>query len=156
MQKEILILGLGNEILTDDGIGPRLVRDIESEINNPNVHFNTASSGGLEIMEYIQGYKKVIIVDAIRTGNGNPGDVYCFTPSDFRETLNLSNLHDINFITALELGKSLNLDLTDDLHIIAVEIIEVMEFNEKFTLPVTEKYSEIQEKVFRLINKLIC
>jgi hydrogenase maturation protease len=151
----MLIIGLGNNILTDDGIGPRLVGDLAQMINNPNIKFNNASCGGLEIMEYIRGYEKVIFIDSIRTRNGKPGDVYYFIPSDFRETLHLSSLHDINFLTALELGNSLNMGLPVDLHIIAVEIIEDMEFSEEFTLPLKEMYHRILEEVFVIAEQVI-
>lgn len=155
MCKPTLILGLGNEILTDDGIGPRLIRDLIQMVDNHEVKFDTACCGGLEIMEYIQGYDKVIFIDAIRNRNGKPGDVYYFTPADFRETLNLSNLHDISFLTALELGDTLNLGLTNDLHIIAVEIIEDMEFSEELTLILTQKYPDILKEVFTIIKKVL-
>jgi hydrogenase maturation protease len=152
---KILILGMGNEILTDDGIGPRLVRDLAKMNISPNVSFNVACCGGLEVMEYIKGYDKVIFIDAIRTRNGRPGDVYCFNSTDFIETSHLSNIHDINFLTALKLGNKLELDLPDDLHIIAVEIIEDMEFNEELTLPLRKNYPAILKKVRFHIKKFI-
>jgi hydrogenase maturation protease len=152
---KILILGLGNDILTDDGIGPRLVRDLAHMIDNPGVQFNTACCGGLEIMEFIKGYEKVVFIDAFRNQEGKPGDVYYFVPSDYRETSNLSSLHDINFLTALELGKSLNMNLPVDLHIIAIKIIEDLEFSEEFTPELKEKYPGILEEVFALVKKVI-
>lgn len=153
--KKTLILGLGNDILTDDGIGPRLVRDLAQMIDNLNVQFETACTGGLEIMEYIQGYEKVVFIDAIRTRDGKPGDVDYFIPSDFRETSHLSSLHDVDFLTALKLGNTLNLGLPADLHIIAVEIIEDMEFSEEFTPPLKEKYPDILEEVCATVRRII-
>jgi len=152
--KKTLILGLGNDILTDDGIGPRLMSDLGQMIDDPNVQFDTTCCGGLEIMEYIRGYEKVIFIDAIRTRDGKPGDVYYFIPSDFRETLHLSNLHDVSFLTALKLGNTLNLGLPEDLHIIAVEIIEDMEFNEEFTPQLKERYPGILEEVFEIVKRV--
>ncbi len=152
---KILILGMGNDILMDDGIGPRLVRDLSGMNINPNIRFNVAGCGGFEIMEYIKGYDKVIFIDAIRTRNGKPSDVYYFIPSDFRETSHLSNLHDIYFLTALKLGNKLELNLPVDLHIIAVEIIEDLEFSEDLTLPLKRKYPQILKKVLSLIKKII-
>jgi len=153
MNKKTLILGLGNNILKDDGIGPRLVCDLAQMINNPNVQFNTASCGGLEIMEYIKDYEKVIFIDSIRNRNGRPGDIYHFIPSDFRETSHLSSLHDVSFLTAIELGNSLNMNLPADLHIVAVEIIEDMEFSEEFTPLLKEKYTKILHEVFDLVKQ---
>jgi hydrogenase maturation protease len=149
-----LILGLGNDILTDDGIGPRLVQDLSQMIDDPSVKFDMASCGGLEIIEYIKGYEKVVLIDAIRTQDGKPGDVHYFIPSDFLETSHLSNLHDINFLTALNLGNTLKMGLPADVHIIAVEIIEDMVFSNEFTTPLKEKYPGILEEVYVLINRI--
>jgi hydrogenase maturation protease len=150
-ENKTLVIGLGNDILTDDGIGPQLVRDIAKKITRTNLVFNTASFGGLETMEYIRGYKKVIFIDAIRTVNGQPGDVYYFTPSDFQETSNLSSLHDINFLTALKMGNFLEMDIPSDIHIVAIEIIEDRVFNDSFSPVIAEKYPEILKKVTALI-----
>jgi hydrogenase maturation protease len=155
MIKKTLILGLGNDILTDDRIGSQLVRDLSKIIDASAVKFDTACCGGLEIMEYIKDYEKVIFIDAIRTRYGKPGDVYYFMLSDFRETSHLSNLHDINFLAALKLGNILEMYLPDDLHIIAIEIIEDMEFSEDFTPPLKERYPEILEEVGIIIKHII-
>lgn len=154
MKASILVLGLGNDILMDDGIGPKLVHDLAPKFENPDFHFDIACCGGLEIMEAIKGFTKVVFIDAIRTKNGKPGDIYCFKPSDFRETLHLSCLHDIGFLTALSLGDTLDLCLPKDLHIIAIEIIEDMEFSEAFTPELQEKYPIIKKKVSGLIKRI--
>jgi hydrogenase maturation protease len=153
--KRTLILGVGNDILTDDGIGSRLVTDLIKLINRPDILFNTACCGGLEIVEYIKDFKRVILVDAIRTQGGRPGDVYYFIPSDFRETSHLSNMHDVSFLTALELYDTLNLSLPDEIHIIAVEIAEDMIFSEEFTLQLKERYPGVLEKVLDIIKEII-
>jgi hydrogenase maturation protease len=154
-EKNILILGLGNEILSDDGIGPRLVKDLTKKNLGENIDFATSSCGGLEIMECIHDYKRVIFIDAIRTLNGNPGDIFYFIPSDFRETSNLSSLHDVNFLTALHLGNLLDLNLPSDIHIIAVEIIEDREFSESLTPALEKIYPEILENVASLTIQIV-
>jgi len=153
--KTTLILGIGNKILTDDGIGARLAEDLIQIINNPKVQYNTASCGGLEIIEYIRDYKKVIFIDAIRTQKGKPGDVYYFRPSDFNETSHLSSIHDISFLTALNLGQMLNPGCQQDIHIIAIEIVEDMEFCEDMTPQLEEKYPQILLHVFEIIKSVI-
>ena len=155
LKKKTLVIGIGNEILSDDGIGPRLVRSLSEMIDDPDVNFTTAFCGGLEIMENIRGYGKAVIIDAIHTVNGKPGDVYYFTPSDFMETSNLSNLHDVNFITALHLGNILELNLPSELSIVAVEITEDRVFSEKFTPALEIQYPEILKEVSALIKRII-
>jgi len=149
-----LVLGIGNEILTDDGIGPRLIKKLPGIIGRNDIKYSVACCGGLDVMEYIQGYNKVILIDAIRTPYGEPGSVYHFTLSDFRETSNLSNLHDVSFITALHLGNILEMDLPSDLHIIAVEIIEDREFSENLTPALEKKFTEILNKITELIRTI--
>ncbi|MGB8491323.1 MAG: hydrogenase maturation protease [Bacteroidales bacterium] len=153
--KKTLILGLGNEILSDDKIGPVLIHDLSQRINLANVWFTTAASGGLEIMELIKDYEKVVFIDAIHTRDGKPGDVYYFEPADFRETSHLSSLHDIDFLTAIRLGNLLEINLPVDLHFIAIEIIEDREFSEEFTQPLKEKYQEILEQITEKINHIL-
>ena len=152
---ETLILGIGNDILTDDGVGPKLCDFLKEKYKNKPIQFEKLNVGGLEILEFIQGYETVIFIDAIKTVNGQIGDVYLFTPDNFKETLHLSNLHDTSFITALELGKSLDFKIPENMYIIAIEIKEDMVFSEYFTEELADKYNEIKDKVIKLTNELI-
>jgi hydrogenase maturation protease len=153
--KDILILGLGNDILMDDGIGPKLARELEKRIDNPSITYDTAAIGGLEMLEFIRDFNTVIIIDAIKTLNGVPGDIYLLSPSNFKETSHISNLHDISFLTALELGKELNMKIPSAIHIIAVEIIEDLTFGNDFTPPLQQRYEEIKEEVFQMVKELL-
>jgi hydrogenase maturation protease len=150
-----LILGLGNDILSDDRIGPDLVYDLSKIFDNLGITFETASSGGLELMETIKDFDKVVIIDAIRTREGKPGSVYHFQPSDFQETSHLSSLHDVNFLTALKLGDKIGMKLTNDLHVIAVEIVEDREFSDKLTVILRQKYEGILDEVATIIKGIL-
>lgn len=155
MKKEVLILGVGNDILMDDGIGIKLSREMQQKLKYTNIFYDTACLGGLEILEYIKGYKTVIFIDAIKTQGGVPGTVYYFTPADFKETSNLSNIHDVSFLKALEIGKALNMELPESIHIIAVEIVEDLTFGEEFTPEVQKKYPEAIQKTKALIEDIL-
>ena len=152
---KILVLGIGNEILMDDGIGPRLVKKLKEKFPNPGIKYETTWMGGLDILEFIQGYQTVIFIDAIKTKDGIPGTVYQFTPSDFKETLHLSSLHDLSFLTAIEMGKKIGLNIPENIHIIAIEIVEDKIFGESFTTKIQEKYQEIFESVVNFIQLII-
>ena len=154
---KVLVLGIGNDILTDDGIGPKLVNDLKDSGFPGHVFFQTACVGGLEILELIQGFQKVIFIDAIITLEVPPGTVTHFNPGDFRETLHLSNLHDTNFLTAIEIGKKLKMNIPDEILIIAIEIVEDRTFSDRFTAEIGEKYpaiiSVVKEMIFSSIDK---
>jgi len=153
--KDILILGLGNDILMDDGIGPKLVWHLEKVFPNPRITFDTAAVGGMELIEMIRDYKQVVIIDAIKTLNGIPGSVYYLSPSNFKETLHISHIHDISFLTALKFAKELKIPITEKIKIIAVEIIEDLTFGDCFTPELHEKYEEIIQEIEKTVNELI-
>jgi len=155
MKNKILIHGIGNEILTDDGIGPKLVKRLKDTLSRKDIDFETAFLGGLEVLEYIQGYQTVIFIDAIRTREGIPGTVYSLSPENFNKTIHLSSIHDVSFLTALDLGKKLGLDMPEFIHIIAIEIIEDRIFDDNFTPQIQGKYEAIYNEVKVIIEKLI-
>lgn len=154
-EKKILILGMGNEILTDDGIGIKLLNDLKEKCPIANADYEALSIGGLEIVEFLSGYKTVIILDAIKTLNGVPGSIYRFVPDNFKVTLHIDNIHDISFLNALKVGKELGYDMPSQIEIIAVEIIEDMVFSSEFTPQLKEKYPEILTEVTEIINNII-
>jgi hydrogenase maturation protease len=147
MAMKRLILGVGNDILMDDGIGPRVVKALEDKWPIKGVDYQTAALGGLELVELMNGYETVVFIDAIKTKGGVPGAVYEFTPADFKETLHLTNLHDINFLTALKLGDKVGLTVPKHVYIYAVEIIEDTVFGDQFTPPLKQRYPAILEEI---------
>ncbi|MBS3784838.1 MAG: hydrogenase maturation protease, partial [Anaerolineae bacterium] len=62
-----LVLGMGNTILCDDGVGIYVVREVADRFQQEQVDFSEASVGGLRILDVIGGYERVIMVDAIQT-----------------------------------------------------------------------------------------
>ena len=154
-RNKILIQGIGNEILTDDGIGPSLVKKLKGNLSNKDIDFETAFVGGLELLEYIQGYHTVIFIDAIRTKDGTPGTVYQLSPENFNTTIHLSSIHDVSFLTSVALGKKLGLDMPRRIYIIAVEIVEDRIFDDNFSPQIREKYERIFNEVKELIEKIL-
>lgn len=153
IDQPLLILGIGNKILSDDGIGIRLIEDLQDEFKHPLVHFQSACTGGLEIVEMMQDYKEVLIFDAIKTYGGIPGDMYYFTVDDFKETLHISSFHDISFLIALEFMKRSGLHTPDNIHILAIEIVEDSYFSENFSDVIQKRYPAIKKKVRSHLHK---
>ena len=87
--------------------------------------------------------------------DGIPGTVYQLLPEDFNSTIHLSSVHDVSFLTALDLGKKLELDMPRYIYIIAVEIVEDRIFNENFTPQIQTMYEKIYSEVKELTEKII-
>ena len=150
-----LVLGLGNDILMDDGVGPKLMRVVAEQYPFPDFDYDTAALGGMELIEMMRDYSRIIIIDAIMTRGGIPGAVYHLTPANFKETSHISNLHDISFLTALKMAESLDIYISDKIDIIAVEIVEDRVFGEEFTPELAANYEETKTEVLAMIKELL-
>ena len=80
-KKNTLILGLGNILLKDEGVGVRVVEKIKDMNLPPDVEVMDGGTMGLDLQYYIEGRKKVIVIDAVRAGD-TPGTMYRFTDKD--------------------------------------------------------------------------
>ena len=128
-----LVLGLGNPILTDDGVGIKVIRALKPRVNDPQVTLYESSVGGLNLLDVLVGYDRAIIVDAIQTRGGTAGDVYHLSADDFKPCLHVSSAHSVDFATALVLGRKIGLRLPKDITIVAIEVQDVTTFGEECT-----------------------
>lgn len=130
-----LVLGLGNPILTDDGVGIYVVREVAARCQREGVTFAEASVGGLRLLEHLEGYERVIMVDAIQTCDGKPGDIYRLHPNELRASLHSGSTHDLSFPGALALGRGMGMVLPgdDDIVIFAIQVEDILTFGESCT-----------------------
>jgi hydrogenase maturation protease len=142
-----LVLGLGNPILSDDGVGISVAREVANQLNDPQVTVSETSAAGLSLLDSIIGYDKVIIIDAIQTKEGHAGQIYRMGTEDFSLTKHSSSPHQINLVTALELGKMLNLAMPKKIPIFAVEAKDITTFSEKCTPEVEQAIPEVVKMV---------
>jgi len=135
MRPATLVLGLGNPILTDDGVGIHVVRAVAARCRRDGVTFAEASVGGLRLLDVIAGYERVIMVDAMQTGEGQPGDIYRLHPNELRASLHSGSTHDLSLPGALALGRGMGMTLPNDeaIVIVAVEVEDVLTFGETCT-----------------------
>jgi len=151
-QLKTLVLGLGNPILSDDGVGIKVVQEVGAALQRDDVVVNQASVGGLGLLELVAGYDKVIIVDAIQTENGVPGEVHYLSAEQFHGNVRAASTHDVTFAAALELGKRLHKDMPREVLILAVEASEVAAFGEELTPEVASVVPHVVELVMEEIG----
>jgi hydrogenase maturation protease len=98
--KRIVVLGMGNELLKDEGVGVHVIRALQ-EMHLPD---NVAVVDGGTLQDVplsFEGVDKLIVVDAVRAGD-RPGTIYRFRPEDIEEEgKTLSSLHQITLIENL-------------------------------------------------------
>ena len=156
-----IIVGLGNPILTDDGIGVLCALEIEKSLSDDlrrNIDVTEASVGGIRLMETMIGYDRAILIDAIISNNGHkPGTVSTLTLDDLRNispTQHSASAHDTSLVTALDMGIRLGLPLPSQIQIYAVEVINVCDFGDRPSRAVANAIPKVKSLVLREIQPL--
>lgn len=157
----ILVVGLGNPILGDDGVGWRVAEKLQTwidasppEILGVNINIETLSLGGLSLMEHLIGYTHVIIIDSINNSQNPPGYVCLFPLEDLpnQTASHLSSAHDTSLQNALQVGRSMGADLPEQILIVTIQSPYVYYFSEELSLPVAAAVPKAAEVV---IDQLI-
>jgi hydrogenase maturation protease len=139
-----LVLGFGNPILTDDAVGIRVAQELEG----PDVTVAATSEAGLAILEEVTGYHRLIIIDSIKTGEGEPGELYKLTLEDLKPKSDFSSSHGLDIATAFKLGESLGYPLPGQVSIYAVEVKDNTTFGEALT-------PEIEKSIPLIVRQII-
>lgn len=145
-RKTTLLIGLGNPILGDDGIGWRVVEKAEilldqrtpDEKKQHTIDVLYLSLGGLSLMEHMEGYTDVVVVDSILTKDHPNGTIFSLPLSglpDFSSGHSTA-IHDTSLATALTVGRKMQMELPEDVWVVAVQAEYVFDFSEELSPPV--------------------
>ncbi len=141
------ILGIGNPILTDDGVGIKVAQKLKEE--NPKLEVIETSEAGIALLDLITGYDKLIIIDSIKTEKGKPGDLYKLELEDLKPAKDFSSSHGIGIATAFELGQRLGYSMPKYTSIYAVEVKDNTTFGEKCTREVKGRIPFIARQIIK-------
>ena len=105
--KTTLVLGIGNTLLTDEGIGVHVVDFLEK--NHPELKDVTFVDGGtlsFTLAELLATHDNLIVVDAARTG-GDAGNVVCYEGDDMDNYLtgNRQSVHEVGLTDLLDIAR---------------------------------------------------
>ncbi len=131
------IIGLGNSILTDDGVGIYAAREVRRRLDkygpNPYIDIVETEVGGFALMELMTGWTKVILIDSVQFDGLQPGAVIRIQPGDLHTSLRLRSVHDIDLPTVLELGRRLGLTMPGEVCIFGIQAEDALTFGESLT-----------------------
>ena len=150
---KILILGLGNPLVTDDSVGLRIAEALKPLLaNRTDVEVSEDYWGGLRLMERMIGFDRAIVVDAIQTG-GPPGTIHLLTP-DGIATQHSTSAHDVNLSTALEFGRQAGMHLPENRHIqlVGIEAEDILTFGERCTPSVQAAVPRAVDAVLKALD----
>jgi hydrogenase maturation protease len=132
--KQVLILCLGNEVISDDGFGAVMAGILMGDpqvTSVAEVRFEPVA--GFVLIDLLEGRGRVLIIDTIQTGHATPGTLHRFSSDVFVPARHLTSSHQISLPTAIELGRKLGLAMPDKIDILAVEAADLVTLSEELT-----------------------
>jgi hydrogenase maturation protease len=134
------IIGLGNSVLTDDGVGIYAARELARRLidSRPAIEVIETETAGFGLMELLSGCARAILIDAIQFDDLEPGTVVRIDPQDLRTSLRLRSVHEIDLPTVLALGRSLSLRMPEEIAIYAIQSQDSLTLSESLTAPVAQ------------------
>lgn len=160
-----LVLGLGNELLGDDGVGVRLAREMKaslSHIDDLRVEMD-GHIGGLDLAERLVGYDRAVLIDAVEPGwrpmgpqpapepDGRPAGPrwHHWTADALPPSVARTGAHHVNLGTAIALMRGLKLPVPRDadIHLLAIEAVVHLEFHEGLSPELERDYAALRAAI---------
>jgi hydrogenase maturation protease len=149
---KILILGIGNVLMGDEGVGVHAIKELEKETFPPNVTLLDGGTGGFHLLEYLQEYPRIIMIDA--TMDGKPaGTLSLIEPkfaTDFPKSL---SAHDIGLRDLIE--STAVLGELPKMYLITVTIDSIQSMQMELSPEIEKQIPAVVEKVKEVLDNLI-
>jgi hydrogenase maturation protease len=152
MLRKILVLGIGNLLMGDEGAGVHAARLLEQESLGPDVTVVDGGTGGFHLLSYLQEYSKIIMIDACMDGRP-PGTLCTIKPrfaSDFPRTL---SAHDIGLRDLIESAALLG--ALPEIFLITVSIAEIRSLEMQLSAPVAGSLPQIVSQVKNILSEAL-
>jgi len=147
----ILILGIGNVLMGDEGVGVHAIKELEKESFPDNVELLDGGTGGFHLLEYLQKYPTIIMIDATMD-NKPAGTVSVIEPkfaSDFPKTL---SAHDIGLKDLIESVALLG--SIPKIYLITITIDRIQPMEMELSQKINDAIPEVISKVTESVNRI--
>ena len=146
-----IIVGIGNPILGDDGVGIHVLRKLEEKEMDENIVLEEAYTGGMNLVDIIVGYDKAILIDAVIRSEDEPGSVYLMDAASM-ESSHSTNPHDTSFPEALEVARKMGeKGLPSEIHLVGINIRAQYDFKDELSEGVSRSVPEAVDRVLGLL-----
>lgn len=133
-----LVVGLGNPILGDDGIGWKVAEEVRRQLPAQGpVDVECLSLGGIGLMEHLIGYDQAILVDAFEM-DAPVGSISVLKLSQLPNysAFHITSAHDTSLQNAMQLGREMGAHLPEDVMVVGVATEHIHDFSEDLSPPV--------------------
>jgi hydrogenase maturation protease len=149
---KVLVLGLGNDVLTDDAIGLQVARQLERTFaGHPLIHVRETTEMGLALLDFLTGYSAVVIVDSIQTGEAAPGSVHELDAAALKQ-LTGRTPHFLGVGETLALGRLLELPMPAKVTVFAIEVEDPFTLGTQLTPTLQAALPGIVERIATVLS----
>ncbi len=155
-----LVLGLGNELYGDDGVGIHAIRWLKEKLRKEdekifeNVDLEECSLSGLALLDVIVGYERLILIDTVKKERPVSGKIHLLEEKDLRAVPGPSP-HYVSVPQAIEMGRSLGLPVPSRIQVIAVEAKNMSVLGETLSAEMKKCLPLIAEKVKAMLTEKV-
>jgi len=152
-----LIVGLGNPILGDDGVGWKVAEEVCQQLPvDESVAIGYLSLGGISLMEHLIGYDHAILIDAFASDD-EVGSIYMLQLKDLPNysAFHIASAHDTSLENAVELGRSLGAHLPKDIMVVAIATHPIQDFSSELSQRVAEAVPQAVQIVLDLLKQSV-
>jgi len=148
-----IVIGLGNPILGDDGVGWKVAEEVKQQlVPDSPVDVDFLSLGGISLMEHLIGYEHAILIDAVKSDQAI-GSIMVSRLSEIPDysAFHIASAHDTSLQNALKLGKSMGVSLPKDVIVVGIATDYIYDFSESLSPPVARAVPKATEIVINLL-----
>ncbi len=150
-----LLIGLGNPILGDDGVGWKVVENVKKHLEpNSQVVVDCLSLGGISLMEHLIGCQRAVLVDSF-ISDDNIGSIFVYKLEDIPNysAFHVSSAHDMTLQNAIELGRWMGAPLPEEIIVVGIATRHIIDFSEELSPQVEQAVPQATEMVIGLLNQ---
>jgi len=154
MPKRLLILGLGNDLLTDDAVGLLIARQLKRRLKDlPDLEVTETTEMGLALLDLMTGYRGVVIIDSIKTGKTPPGVLHELDPAEFAALVGATP-HFLGVGETLALGRQLGLAMPEQVRVFGIEVADPFTLSTSLTPELSDALPGLVERIEQSIRKM--
>jgi len=124
----VLVLCLGNPLRRDDAVALHVARAL-AEAPEPGAVVRTSGKAGLYLLDDMEGFERVVVVDAVQTGAHPPGQVHAL-PLEALHAPGGPSPHALGLPSALQLARAAGAPVPAAVELVLVEVAELSEVGE--------------------------
>jgi hydrogenase maturation protease len=146
-----IVVGVGNPILGDDGIGILVAKELRKKLKGSDVVVEEAYTGGLNLLDIICGYDRAILVDAISLPDKKIGEVLLLDPKEI-PSAHSTNPHNVSLKEALDIAARIkDWVIPERIDLIGINIKPSLDFSDK----ISPEVKEAIPKAIKMVEKIL-